>query len=101
MVNASLNLFAGSSPATSQLTTNQGETMTLTVQDLVTKLREFATDAIVRIRADYGVFPTYVVRNISSIEKDNKGDVVLIAEIPSNPYNDHEESEDEESEDEE
>jgi hypothetical protein len=75
--------------------------MTLTVQDLVTKLGEFATDGIVRIQTDYGIFPTYVVRNIASIEKDNKGDVVLIAEIPSNPYNDHEESEDEESEDEE
>ena len=74
--------------------------MTLTVQDLVTKLDDFADDAKVRFQ----MYPlsdesTYIVRNVASIEKNDKGDVVFsIAQIASIQHNDHEESEDEESE---
>jgi hypothetical protein len=74
--------------------------MTLTVQDLVSKFDDFADDAKIGIKIDFPHEETYIVRNIASIERDDEGDVVLIAEIPSNPYYDQKESEGEESEDE-
>ena len=99
MVNASLNLFAGSNPATSQLTTNQGETMTLTVQDLVTKLDDFADDAKIKVKRFYLLQETSITRDVVDIKKDDNGNVVLIEEVVS-IQRDDEESEDKESEDE-
>ena len=99
MVNANLNLFAGSNPATSQLTTNQGETMTLTVQDLVTKLDDFADDAKIKVKRFYLLQETSITRDVVDIKKDDNGNVVLIEEVVS-IQRDDEESEDKESEDE-
>ena len=99
MVNANLNLFAGSNPATSQLTTNQGETMTLTVQDLVTKLNDFADDAKIKVKRFYLLQETSITRDVVDIKKDDNGNVVLIEEVVS-IQRDDEESEDKESEDE-
>ena len=96
MVNASLNLFAGSNPATSQLTTNQGETMTLTVQNLVTKLDDFADNAKIKVKRFYLLQETSITRDVVDIKKDDNGNVVLIEEVVSIQHDDHEESEDEE-----
>jgi hypothetical protein len=88
LVNARLNLFAGSSPVTSKLTTNQGETMTLTVQDLVTRLDDFSDDALVLAQTS---FP-FVIRQVT---KNEDGNVVLIADTQIPEFKD-EESEDKE-----
>ena len=101
MVNASLNLFAGSNPATSQLTTNQGETMTLTVQDLVTKLDDFADDAKIKVKRFYLLQETSITRDVVDIKKDDNGNVVLIEEDLSIRHDGRKASEGEESEDEE
>jgi len=71
------------------------------VRDLVTNFDDFADDAKVRVQRllAYENENKYVIRNIVNIEKDDDGDVILIAEIPSIQHNDHEESEKEKSED--
>jgi hypothetical protein len=76
--------------------------MTLTVQDLVTRFDDFADDANVRIKIHHSGEFKYFFRDVASIEKDDKGNVVLIAEIPSNLRGDEgKEDEDEEYEGEE
>jgi len=79
-----------------QLTTNQGETMTLTVQDLVTKLDDFADDAKIKVKRFYLLQETSITRDVVDIKKDDNGNVVLIEEVVSIQHDDHEESEGEE-----
>jgi hypothetical protein len=74
--------------------------MTLTVQDLVTRFDDFADDANVRIKIHYSDEFKYFFRDVASIEKDDKGNVVLIAETFPPRDDDHEESDDEDDEDE-
>jgi hypothetical protein len=73
--------------------------MTLTVQDLVTKLDDFADDAKVTVKRFNPHKTTSVIRNVIDIRKDDDGSVILMVQLPLIQHNDHEESEDEESED--
>ena len=73
--------------------------MTLTVQDLVTKLNDFADDAKIKVKRFYLLQETSITRDVVDIKKDDNGNVVLIEEVVS-IQRDDEESEDKESEDE-
>ena len=84
-----------------QLTTNQGETMTLTVQDLVTKLDDFADNAKIKVKRFYLLQETSITRDVVDIKKDDDGNVVLIEEDLSIRHDGRKASEDEESEGEE
>ena len=70
--------------------------MTLTVQDLVTKLDDFANDAKIKVKRFYLLQETAITRDVVDIKKDDNGNVVLIEEVVSIQHDDHEESEDEE-----
>jgi hypothetical protein len=75
--------------------------MTLTVQDLVTRLDDFADDAKIKVKRFYLLGETSILRDVVDIKKDDNGNVVLIEEVVSVQHDDHEEPKDEESEDEE
>ena len=54
--------------------------MTLTVQDLVTKLDDFADDAKIKVKRFYLLQETSITRDVVDIKKDDDGNVVLIEE---------------------
>ena len=69
------------------------KTVTLTVQDLVTKFDDFADDAIVRVKRFFPLEGTYTICKVVDIERDEHDSVVLLTEFVSIKNHGHEESE--------
>jgi hypothetical protein len=66
--------------------------MALTVQDLATKLDDFAGEAKVKIKRYIISEGSPIIRDVVDIKKDASGNMILITELVSIQHDDHEET---------